>query len=331
MSQKVLVTGANGHLGNNLVRLLIKRGYLVVAGIRNPQYQATFEKLGCELAFIDLQDKTSLLEAMRGVDIVYQVGAVFKHWSQDPEQEIYQANLKGTQNIVEAASEAKIKKLIYVSSLGALDRIVQPIQENTWNPCKENVYFRSKTDSEKLAWELARKYQVNMISVLPGAIIGGDYFSLTPTLKLFDLILKKKMLINPGFYFNFIDVFDVAQGCVLASTLGRVGERYLLANEKPISLREVITLIQEQYPEKGILNPPKPPFFVVKFLVRCLELMSLILKKEPDLQMSFLSEFTTPEYCDLRKTQRDLGFIPQRPEVAIRNTLHFMANKKEER
>ena len=79
MTKINLVTGANGHLGNNLVRALLARGETVRASVRNPENTAPFEGLDCEIVQADLMDKDSLLRALDGVDTLYQVAAVFKH------------------------------------------------------------------------------------------------------------------------------------------------------------------------------------------------------------------------------------------------------------
>lgn len=71
MNKINLVTGANGHLGNNVVR----------ASVRNPNNREPFTGLNCEIVQADLTDKPSLLKAMEGVDTLYQVAAVFKHWA----------------------------------------------------------------------------------------------------------------------------------------------------------------------------------------------------------------------------------------------------------
>ena len=96
MSQLNLVTGANGHLGNNLVRVLLERGETVRASVRNPDNREPFVGLDCEIVQADLMDKPSLLKAMEGVDTLYQVAAVFKHWARNPQKEIIEPNLQGT-------------------------------------------------------------------------------------------------------------------------------------------------------------------------------------------------------------------------------------------
>lgn len=329
MQNTVLVTGANGHLGNNLVRVLLEKGEKVVAGIRNPANRAALAGLECDIAQIDLLDRSSLVKAMKGISVLYQVGAVFKHWAKDPEREIYQANLQGTQNVLEASAEAGVQRIVYVSSLGALDRSQTPITETTWNPVTSNVYFRSKVDSEKLAWKLAGELALDVVSVLPGAMIGENCFAMTPTMSLFRTILDGKLSANPGFFFNFVDVADIAEGCWLAATRGRPGERYLLANEKCTGIEEIIRIAQQEFPDSGIKMPPTPPRALLRLIVSLMEGVSKIRGVEPELQRNYLTEFSVREVCDISKARNELGFNPKPPREVIVNTLRYVEATKQ--
>lgn len=328
MQSTALVTGANGHLGNNLVRALVGKGEKVVAGIRNRANRTVLASLGCDIVDIDLLDKASLAKAMADISVLYQVGAVFKHWSKDPEREIYQANIQGTRNALEAAAEAGVRRIVHVSSLGALDRSRTPITETTWNPVRANVYFRSKTDSEKLAWELAEKLGLELVSVLPGAMIGENCFSLTPTMSLFRTILDGKLSANPGFFFNFVDVADIAEACWLAAARGRPGERYLLANESCSSIEEIVRIAQHEFPDRKIKMPPTPPRVLLRLIVSLMEGVSRIRSVEPELQRNYLTEFSVRELCDISKARRELDFNPRPPRETIINTLRYVAATK---
>jgi dihydroflavonol-4-reductase len=295
MQRKVLVTGANGHIGNNLVRALVRGGDQVVAGVRNPSNKIALDSLNCRIANVDLLDKASIAKSLTGVEVLYQVGAVFRHWSKDPETDIYTANLEATRNVIEAAAEAGVRRLAYVSSLIALDRSILPITENSWNPVTTNVYARSKTDSEKLAWELAGKHGMDMVSVLPGATIGVNCFKMTPTMNLLNTVLRGKLAANPGFYFNFVDVEDIVFGLLAAAERGRAGERYLLANENCMAVGDVVRIAQGTFPERSIGTPGRPPRAVIWMMAALMEMVSKLRGQEPELQRNYLSEFTVRE------------------------------------
>ena len=84
--QLSFVNGANGHLGNNLVRLLISKGIRVRASVRNISNKKAFEGLDCEVVQSDITDKQSLVRALQGVNTFYAVGAAFKLWAKDPQK-----------------------------------------------------------------------------------------------------------------------------------------------------------------------------------------------------------------------------------------------------
>lgn len=103
MTETSLITGVNGHLGNNLLRHLLHKGQKVKGTVRNLDNTAPFEDLDFTPIYADLHDKASLLTALDGVDILYQVAAVYKLWAKNPKKDIYQANMIATQNVMEAA------------------------------------------------------------------------------------------------------------------------------------------------------------------------------------------------------------------------------------
>lgn len=152
-----LVTGANGHLGNNLVRFLLNKGIPVRASVRNTGNKAPFAGLNCEVVQADITDKESLKRALKGVDTFYAVGAAFKLWAQNPKREIYDVNLDGAKNTIEAAAEAGVRRIIYVSSIAALNYSILPAKESGgYNPDRRDMYYNSKNDGEQLAFELAK-------------------------------------------------------------------------------------------------------------------------------------------------------------------------------
>ena len=144
MNQVSFVTGANGHLGNNLVRLLLSKGEIVKAGVRDIKNTEAFAGLDCELVYAEMLDEQAMSDALKGVDILYHVAAVFKHWAKDPQSEIVQANLKGTEVVLKAAAKNGVKKIVYVSSVAAVGHNGSALDEHQWNTETQNAYYHSK-------------------------------------------------------------------------------------------------------------------------------------------------------------------------------------------
>lgn len=316
MKKISLVTGANGHLGNNLVRQLLKKGENVRAGVRNLKDKEPFEGLDCEVVYADLMDKDSLRKALEGVDTLYQVAAVFKHWAQDPEKEIIIPNIEGTENIIEAARESNVRKIVYVSSVAALslDEVNSKgkIDETTWlKNGHGSAYFVSKKESEKKAWELAKKYDLDMVSVLPGAMIGGEFLKKTPTMMGFDSVLLGKMKINYITEMTPIDVTDVAQGMIAAAEKGKKGTRYILANEEPVTSDEIIEIAKkfvsnletpQKYTKEQVLNLADK----LEAEAKKTNTQPLLLRSQVELYYGGINR-----HYDITTSKKDLNFNPK--------------------
>lgn len=329
MAQKnlALVSGANGHLGNNLVRLLIKKGIPVRASVRSISNKEPFIGLNCEVVQADITNKETLVRALQGVETFYAVGAVFKLWAKNPKKEIYDANLEGTRNMVEAAAAAGVKRIVYVSSIAALNYQQQPTCEaNGYNPDRRDMYYNSKNDGEKLAFELAKKHNIELVAVLPSAMIGEKAFApLNVSYNIIQLILQKEVPIETHISLNWIDVNDVAEGCYLAATVGKDGERYILANEQCLSIKETTRIAQELFPELKIKLPIAVPKFILYAIAWLMELGSKINGKAPLLSVKDIAMFSgLQQNFDIRKARNQLGFNPKKPHDAVREAMMYL-------
>ena len=327
MSKINLVTGANGHLGNNLVRALLDRGEMVRASVRNPNNRAPFEGLDCEIVQADLMDKSSLLRAMEGVDTLYQVAAVFKHWSPNPQKEIIEPNSQGTRNVLEAAAEQGVRRVIYVSSEGAMDSHTSPIDETSWKTnFHGNPYFQSKTETEQLALTLGKALGLDLVTVLPGAIVGPNASYLTPTMDVLQQALNNDVFVDINFSFNFVDARDVAAGMIGAAVNGRSGQRYLLATEQPVNIRRILELAREVKPDVKI--PPRAPKWALLVIASGMELAAKLTGKPPQLLRSQVKIFyDNPRIMKIDKARSELGYDPQDGETAVKQALTYLMEK----
>lgn len=322
-----LVTGANGHLGNNLVRLLISKGITVRAAVRNTKNKEPFQGLNCEVVQADITNKQSLKNALQDVETFYAVGAAFKLWAKDPQKEIYDVNLMGTKNMIEAASEAGVKRIVYVSSIAALNYSKLPTKESYgYNPDRRDTYYNSKNDGEKLAFELAKKHNIELVAVLPSAMIGSTAFApLNVSYNIVNLILKKEIPVETNITLNWIDVKDVAEGCYLAATKGKNGERYILSNEKCTSIQQTTKTAQELFPELKIKLPvtvPKPILYIIAWFM---EIRSKINGKAPLLTTKDIVMFSgLQQDFDTSKAKIELGFNPKNSAQAVKEAMIYL-------
>lgn len=329
-----LVTGANGHLGYNLAKLLISKGIPVRASVRTLKSGSALNSLDCEIVQADITDKASLIKAMQGVKILYAVGAAFKLWAKDPKKEIYDVNLQGTKNMIEAAAQAGVQRIVYVSSIAALNYAVLPAKESYGhNPDRRDMYYNSKNDGEQLAFELAKKHHIELVAVLPSAMIGAESTdNLSVSYNIIRLILKKEIPVETNITLNWIDVKDVAQGCYLAATRGKTGERYILANEKCTSIKETTKIAQELFPELQIKLPVSVPRFLLYGVAWLMEMGSKISGKAPLLTTKDIAMFSgLQQDFDISKARTELEFNPKDPATAVREAmLYLMEHKNDE-
>lgn len=327
-----LVSGANGHLGNNLVRFLLKQGIPVRAAVRNINNRKPFEGLNCELVQADITDKASFVKALQGVETFYSVGAAFKLWAKDPEKEIYDVNMRGTRNTIEAAAEAGVKRIVYVSSIAALDYTNLPAREsNGYNPDRRDMYYNSKNDGEKLAFDLAAKMGIELVSIMPSAMIGSEAFlPLNVSYGVLKLILNKKIPVDTKITLNWIDVKDVAEGCYLAAEKGRSGERYILANEKCMTITDTTILANRLYPELKLEIPRSVPKGILFAIAALMEFTAKLSGKPPVLTRKDIAMFSgLQQDFDISKARNELGFNPNGPEKAVKEALDFLIKNPE--
>lgn len=201
-----------------------------------------------------------------------------------------------------------------------------PKESNGYNPDRRDMYYNSKNDGEKLAFELAKKHNIELVAVLPSAMIGSEAFApLNVSYNIINLILKKQIPVETNITLNWIDVKDVAEGCYLAATKGRNGERYILANEKCTSIKDTTKIAQELFPELKIKLPtavPKPILFLVAWFM---ETGCKISRKAPLLTTKEIAMFSgLQQDFDISKARTELGFNPKNSTQAVKEAMQYL-------
>lgn len=329
MSKEIsLVTGGTGHLGNNLIRLLLANNQKVRTTVRNTNNTAPFKGLDCEIVQADITDKASLRKAFEGVTNVYAVAANFSMWAKDPKTEIYDNNLQGTQNVFDVAKECGVQNIVYVSSVASLDYTKLPANvANGYNKDRRNWYFNSKNDSDKLAVALGKKYGIRTVLVLPSAMVGAIAFKLSYSNNLVLQVLNGEIPVDTSVTLNWVDVKDVALGMYNAMTKGRDGERYILANETHTTLQESVKIAADLYPELKLKMPKKVPKWILYGVAGLMEFSSKLTGKEPLLQRHYLDMFYgLKQDYDIRNSREELGFNSKPSKKALEDALRYLKN-----
>ena len=325
MNNKIsLVTGANGHLGNALVRALLANGQTVRAGVRRLEDHRPFQGLDCERVPLELMDAASLQRALTDVNVLYQVAAVFRHWAPDPEQDIVRPNVEGTRLILQAAAAAGVRKVVYVSSVAAVGHDGSTRDESHWNEETDNPYYRSKIVSERAAWQTAHQLGLPLVTVLPGTMVGPYVHRLTDTMKFLDTVRAGKVPLDPDFHFNFVDVRDVASAMIEAAKRGRPGERYILANRHSSSLVDMLQALGN-----GRRAPPKAPRALLMLLAGMQEMLARFTGSTPELLRSQVRLFHgVRQEFNITKAERELGYSPRPPAEALAAGFAWLASDR---
>jgi dihydroflavonol-4-reductase len=255
----VLVTGANGHLGGELVRRLNARGYRVRASVRDlaaARRDRRLSSAAAELVQADITMPETLPAAVAGVDAVFQVAAIYTFDPASSFRRLLETNVQGALNVARAAVAAGVRRLIYTSSIGAVGyarRGAPARTEDDWNESPADPYTRAKTEAERRMWALAEERGLDMVSVIPSVIIGPGFQRHTPSTQLFDHLLARRLLVSLPLVFNYVDVRDVADAHILALETVRARGRYL-ATGQSLSLTELHQLACRLEPS---IPPPK--------------------------------------------------------------------------
>lgn len=229
---KILVTGASGYIGNRLVHELAERGCCVNALVRSSSAADLLQHPNIHVCVGDILDQESLAIAIKDCKQVYHTAAVVKAWVKNP-YDYYTVNVDGTRNVLEAAKQAGIQKLVFTSTCGVIGpSLNHPMTENDPRVASFSLdYELSKKMSENLALQYA-KMGMNIVIVSPSKIYGPGNVSHTLTTNaVIKKFLKKGFVFipSPGTYqacFAFMD--DIVNGHLLAMEKGTSGEKYIL-------------------------------------------------------------------------------------------------------
>ena len=231
---RAFVTGATGFVGGRLAARLRERGDEVVALVRDPGKAGPLRDLGCSIAEGDLSSRDALASAMDGSDAVFHVAAIYRNGvPASRRDDLLAANLTGTENVLDAAVEAGVARVVYVSSNVAFGDTHGAVVDETYEPPDGqyvSLYHETKALAHRAAQErIARGAPI--VIVQPGGIYGrGDHTSIGGML---ERGVRGKVVVLPfgkvGLNWVFVD--DVVEGILLAHDRGNPGESYVLGGE----------------------------------------------------------------------------------------------------
>lgn len=328
MKLKVLVTGAAGFIGSHLVDSLLEDGISVRSLVKPRSDTSNLAESPSEIIFGDIKDPSSLLPAMEGVHTVYHLAAISRFDANVPTTEYYATNVEGTRNVLEAAKQAGVRRVLYTATIEAVgtSKDGAPLTEET-PQSPRNIYGKTKLEAEKLVLDYHRQCGMDTVVVRPPMIYGPR-----------ELILCQRLfrIIQHGFYpligsghalTEFCFVKNQVHGIRLAAENGKPGHVFFISDDRSYTIEEIVNAIASEF-GVSVIKPHIPvPLALVMGLT--FEILSKILRFYPFVipqtgrppfsrkTVEWTSESRL--FCDISKAKHELGY---RPPYSLEEGIH---------
>jgi dihydroflavonol-4-reductase len=305
-----------------VARVLVERGHRVRALARSG---SRVDGLDVEIVTGDLRDAASLARAVAGCGLLFHVAADYRLWAKDP-AELYRSNVDGTRNLLRAAKNADLERVVYTSTVGCIGVPHGGIGDETQPVALEQMagdYKRSKFLAEQVALEFARD-GFPVVIVNPTAPIGDHDVKPTPTGKIVVDFLNGAMpaFIDTGL--NVVDVRDTAEGHLLAFERGRPGERYILGSEN-------LTLAQILQKLAAITGRKAPttqiPYAVAYCAGACSTAWAGVTGRPPRVPLDAVRMAKKKMWVSHEKAARELGFQPGSADQALARAVEWFQGR----
>lgn len=319
---KVFVTGGTGFIGGEVVRQLRARGDDVVCLARSPEKAAKLADLGCEIASGDLGDDVAIRQGMEGCDAVVHAAAMYEVGipaKQHPA--MYEANVRGTERVLRAALEAKVPKVVYVSTVGVFGNTHRKVVDESYeHPGKEftSYYEETKLEAHRIAKRMIAEESLPCVIVQPGGVYGpGDTSQVADLLEQF-FAGRMPLLPFPELGICLTHVEDIAVGILLAIDKAAAGETYVISG--PVTtMRDAIETVAGLTGRKAPKHAMPVP--LMKAMTPIGPLVGKMLGQPPNLRELISSADGVTFWASHEKASRDLGYSPRGMEEGLRQTL----------
>ncbi len=312
MKKLYIITGAIGHLGTSIIKLLEKEDCLV-RGLILPSENAVNHN---NVTYYkgDIRKTETLLplfEEAEGMEVILIHSAGIISLLPEVTPLIYDVNVKGTKNIISLCLEKNVSRLVYVSSVDAIpanNKLVVVKEIKKFSPDKvEGGYAKTKAEASQAVLD-AVKDGLKAVIVHPSAILGPyDLAGTNNVVNQVKQYMNGKMPAYVEGDFDFVDVRDVARGCILAGEKGRTGECYILSNSC-YSFKEFLDTIKAVSGTGKRI--PKLPMWFVMGIAPLMERYGKIKKQPPLFTKYTLRKLNSNSRFSHDKAAIELGYRP---------------------
>jgi dihydroflavonol-4-reductase len=326
----ILVTGATGHIGNVLVRTLLGSGEQVRALVAPGENTTPLDGQPVEIQVGDVLDYPALEKTFQGVDTVYHLAGMISILpGRNP---LLQAvNVLGTRNVLQAARSAGVRRLVYTSSIHALQRIPHGAVVDAAVPFDPehaiSAYDHSKATASLEVINAARS-GLNAVIVCPTGVIGPhDYRGSEMGRLILDCVRRRPILYIEGAY-DFVDVRDVAQGLMLAAEKGQAGRSYILSGER-IRVPDLVQLIQ-QIAGKGLFSL-RVPLWLARMAADFAPQFDRWFQIRPRITTYSIETLLSNSIISHARASTELGYAPRALRDSVADTVRWFVQRKIQR
>jgi dihydroflavonol-4-reductase len=260
---KVLVTGANGHIGANLVRLLLERGHDVRALVRPASDLRGLTGVAVELVRGDARDADAVRSAVRDRETVFHLAAPTR-----TEPGLEQSIVEGSRILLDACLKGGVGRVVYTSSVvtvGYADSPANVLTEESRTETNASAYHTGKWRAEQDTLAFGAATGLPVVVVNPSTVVGRLDYRITPSTAPLFRCLRKGLPVTFDSGLTIAPVRDVALGHLLAAERGAPGERYILGGER-LMIRDYFALLCR------LCNRPAPRLHLPRALMLALGL-----------------------------------------------------------
>jgi dihydroflavonol-4-reductase len=328
----VLVIGANGYLGSHVTRQLSADGQDVRVMVRAGANTIGIDDLDVTRFVGDIRDDQVLRDAMAGCDVVYYCVVDTRGWLKDPAP-LFRTNVEGTRNVLEVASEpaiaASLQRFVFTSSYVTVGRKRgrTATEDDAIVDRGLTPYVRSRVQAENLVMQYVRDHGVPAVAMCISTTYGAGDWGRTPHGAIVaGAAFGKLPFVMSGIQLEAVGIEDAARAMILASTKGRVGERYLIS-EKMISNTDVVRIATEA---AGVPAPAKSMALPVSYAMAALgSVKARLTGTDERLSLGSLRLMRAEAPVDCAKAKRELGWQPRPVEESIREAAEFWVALRE--
>ncbi len=321
-----LVTGATGHIGNVLVRELLARGEKVRVLIPRGESREPLKGLNVEAMEGDVLNFDSFFQSLRGIKGIFHLAGVI---SIMPGENSFmrQVNVDGTRNVIRAARQAGVQKLIYTSSIHAVQRAEQGVIDETLPYDMNNpygAYDRSKAEAT-LEVQQAARAGLEAVILCPTGVIGPYDFRGSMMGNVIRTAAQQKPTLYVDGAYNFVDVRDVAKGLIAASERGVRGESYILSGQR-ISIRYLLETVREITGRHFFQM--KIPFDLARLAAQITPSYYRFTNSTPRFTPYSLEVLQSNSNISHAKATRELGYHPRNLYESIADAVHWFLERR---